>query len=384
MNYGLSEELAAIRQTARQFARERLLPAYQETERQGRLDRAVVREMGALGFIGTNQAERHGGAGLDYLTQGLICEEVGAGDFNYAYVPLAGTLVADMLVQGGRPAVIDTWVPRICSGEALPALGLTEPEVGSDAGHLRTRAERDGHDFIINGEKASISLSDQADVVALFARTNGDDPGPRGVSAFLMPLDVPGVSRTRVRDLGSHAVGRGSLFFEDARVPAEHMIGDENKGFSQVMVGFDFSRALIGLMCIGAAQASVDETWSYVSERKAFGSPIVRFEGVSFPLAEAETMLEAARQLCYKTLWLRDAGQKHTSEAAMCKWWPPKLAFEIIKECILLHGHGGYSHDYPHQQRLRDVLGLQIGDGTAQIMKLIIAREKAGRAAVPY
>ncbi|MCH9007472.1 alanine racemase, partial [candidate division KSB1 bacterium] len=144
--------------------------------------------------------------------------------------------------------------------------------------------------------------------------------------------------------------------------------------FRQVMAGFDFNRALIGMQCVGTAQASVDETWTYVVERKAFGSPLVKFEGVSFPLAEQETLLEAARLLCLKTLWLKDAGQRHTAEAAMCKWWAPKVSFDAITECLLLHGHAGYSDDYPHQQRMRDVLGLQIGDGTAQIMKLIIAR----------
>jgi cyclohexanecarboxyl-CoA dehydrogenase len=162
------------------------------------------------------------------------------------------------------------------------------------------------------------------------------------------------------------------------------MLGAEGKGFSQVMRGFDFSRALIGLQCLAPAAASLAETWSYVVERKAFGSPLAKFEGVTFPLAEGETLLEAATLLCYKTLWLRDRGEPHTAQAAMCKWWAPKVAFDVIQECLLLHGHAGYSTDFPHQQRLRDVLGLQIGDGTAQIMKMIIAREKVGRVAVPY
>ena len=150
------------------------------------------------------------------------------------------------------------------------------------------------------------------------------------------------------------------------------------------MGGFDFSRALIGLQCLAPAAASLAETWPYIVERKAFGSPLAKFEGVTFPLAEAETLLEAARLLCYKTLWLRDQDKPHTAEAAMCKWWGPKLAFEIIQSCLLSHGHAGYSTDSPHQQRMRDVLGLQIGAGTAQIMKMIIAREKVGRVAVPY
>jgi len=145
------------------------------------------------------------------------------------------------------------------------------------------------------------------------------------------------------------------------------------------MSGFDYSRALIGLQVIAAARASLDEAWSEAGEREAFGRPIGANQGVSFPLAEAETMLTAARLLCYRTLWLRDQGLPHTSEAAMCKWWAPKLAFDVIRECLLVHGHSGYSKDTPHQQRLRDVLGLQIGDGTAQIQKLVIARKHLGR-----
>ena len=384
MDFGLSAEQEAIRDTARQFAKTRLLPAYQTLDQTGALDRAVIREMGELGLIAATVAEALGGAGLDYLTQGLITEEVAYGDHSVSYVPLLSTLGADIIMGNGTPELQREWLPRICSGELLAGLGLTEPGHGSDAAHIVLRARRDGDEYVLNGEKTSISLSDQADVIILFARTDPADPGAHGVSAFVVPMDLPGVSRTHFDDVGTRGVGRGSIFFEDARIPARYRLGEEGRGFTQVMQGFDFSRAVIGLQCLGTAQASVDETWQYVQERMAFGSPIVRFEGVSFPLAEAETLLEAARQLCYKTLWLRDQGRRHTAEAAMCKWWAPKLAFDVIKDCLLLHGHGGYSDDFPHQQRLRDVLGLQIGDGTAQIMKLIIARERVGRIAVPY
>ena len=384
MHYGFTDEQAAIRDTARQFARTRLLPNFQALEQAGKMDRKTVSEMGELGMLACHVPEDMGGAGLDLLTQGIICEEIAYGDHSVAYVPLLSTLVADIILNNAKPEMARQWLPPICTGEHLAALALTEPQTGSDAAHLGLRAEKDGDHYVINGEKTSISLSDQADVMVVFARSDPNDPGAHGVSAFIVYTDTPGISRTHFNDLGTVAVGRGSIFFDNVRVPAENRLGDEGKGFTQVMQGFDFSRAGLGLMCIGPAQASVDETWTFVTERKAFGAPIVSFEGVSFPLAEAETLLEAARQLCYKTLWMRDAGQKHTSEAAMCKWWPPKLAFDIIKDCILLHGHGGYSNDFPHQQRMRDVLGLQIGDGTAQIMKLIIAREKVGRVAIPY
>jgi cyclohexanecarboxyl-CoA dehydrogenase len=166
------------------------------------------------------------------------------------------------------------------------------------------------------------------------------------------------------------------------RIPASHLLGEEGRGFVQVMQGFDYSRALIGLQCLAVARRSLEETWVSTRERRSFGKPLAAHQGVSFPLAEAETHVHACRLLCLQTLWLKDQGRPHTAEAAMCKWWGPKLAFDVVQTCLLLHGHGGYSTELPYEQRLRDVLGLQIGDGTAQIMKLVIAREKAGRDAV--
>jgi cyclohexanecarboxyl-CoA dehydrogenase len=241
---------------------------------------------------------------------------------------------------------------------------------------------RDGDSFVISGEKTSISLADQCDVAVVFARTGTDADGAKGISAFLIPMDLPGITRTAFDDVGTRAVGRGSIFFDGVRVPAENMLGEFNRGFIQVMQGFDYSRALIGLQCLGVARASLDEAWQYAKEREAFGEPIVRRQGVSFPLAEAETYYEALRLHCLRTLWLKDNKLPHTAEAAMCKWWGPKLACEVIHQCLLTHGHGGYAADYAFAQRYRDVLGLQIGDGTANIMKLIIAREKSGERLV--
>jgi acyl-CoA synthetase (AMP-forming)/AMP-acid ligase II len=168
------------------------------------------------------------------------------------------------------------------------------------------------------------------------------------------------------------------------RVPASRRLGEEGGGFKQVMQGFDYSRALIGLQGLAVARQSLSETWPAVTERTSFNKPLVAHQGVSFPLAGAETFVHACRLLCLQTLWLKDERRPHTAEAAMCKWWAPKLAFEVVHQCLLLHGHGGYSTELPFEQRLRDVLGMQIGDGTAQIMKLIIARQKAGRDAVSH
>jgi cyclohexanecarboxyl-CoA dehydrogenase len=384
MDFALSPEQEAVRDSARRFAREKLAPDYQKREAAGVFDRALVREMGGLGFIASELPEEYGGMAVGSLTMGLITEELSHGDFNIGYVQVLGSLVSQILLRHGRPEHKREWLPKIASGEALVALGLTEPRGGSDAANLQLKARRHGNGYVLDGEKTSISFSDQADALVVFARTGDANAGARGVSAFVLPANEPGITRNRFNDLGTTIVGRGSIFFDNVKLPADALLGDEGKGFYQVMQGFDFSRALIGLQCLGAARASLEEAWAYAGERQAFKTPLVRFQGVSFPLAEAETHITAARWLCYRTLWLRDKGLPHTAEAAMCKWWAPQVSVNTIHQCLLTHGHAGYSRDLPHQQRLRDVIGLEIGDGTAQVMKLIIAREKAGRVAVQY
>lgn len=377
-------EQRAFQETARRFAREQLAPQYQAREADGHVDRKLVRQMGDLGLIGVDLPEEYGGLGQPSLTAGLIIEAIAYGDFNVAYVQLLGSLQGQILARHAAPELAHEWISRIVSGEAIVSVALTEPRGGSDAGNLALAARRDGEHYVLNGEKSSISMADQADASIVFGRTGKPEEGPRGVSAFLVPMDTRGVTTSRFNDIGSKAVGRGSIFFDDVAVPVTHRLSGEGMGFAQVMQGFDYSRALIGLQCAAAAQASLDETWGYVKERHAFGAPIAQYQGVTFPLAEGETMIAALRQLCYHALELRDAGTPHTAEAAMCKWLGPKTAVDVIHQCLLTHGHYGWSFDLPHQQRLRDVMGLEIGDGTAQIMKLIIAREKAGRAAVQY
>jgi len=381
---GLSEEQVAIREAAERFARERIAPGYMAREQAGRVDRDLVREMGALGLIGADLPEAYGGLGAPSVTTGLAVEAVSHADINVSYVQLLASLNGQIVARHGSPELAGEWIPRIVSGEALFALALTEPRGGSDAANLQLSARRDGNGYILNGEKSSISMADQADAAVVFARTGAADSGARGVTAFLVPTDTPGVTTTRFKDLGSHAVGRGSIFFDDVKLPADHRLAEEGMGFVQVMQGFDYSRALIGLQCCAAAQASLDESWTYVTEREAFGAPIAQYQGVTFPLAEGEGMIAAVRQLCYHTLRLRDDGAPHTAEAAMCKWLGPKTAVDVIHQCLLTHGHYGWSMDLPHQQRLRDVMGLEIGDGTAQIMKMIVARERAGKVAVQH
>jgi cyclohexanecarboxyl-CoA dehydrogenase len=339
------------------------------------LERALVRRMGELGLIGAELPEELGGLGAGYVTSGLIMEAIARGDFNVAYVQLLGSLNAHILAHHMDLEVAREWIAGICAGERLVALALTEPGHGSDAAAIELVARGRGDRYVLSGEKTSISFADQADVAVVFARTGTAAERARGISAFLVPMDLPGISTTRFDDAGEHAIGRGSIFFDEVQVPARYRIAAEGLGFTQVMQGFDFSRALIGLQCLAVAAASLSETWAYLEQRKAFGRPLADFQGLTFPLAELETYVEAARQRCYKTLWLKSAGKPHTKEAAMCKWWAPKVAFDAVHRCLLAHGHAGYSRELPFEQRLRDVMGLQIGDGTAEIMKLIIVRE---------
>jgi cyclohexanecarboxyl-CoA dehydrogenase len=366
----------ALHDTASRFAADRLAPFYMARETESRIDRDLMREMGALGLIAPEAPERFGGVGLGAVAAGIVMEAIAYGDFNIAYVQLLGSLLTQIIAAHAPDALARDWVPRILSGEALVAIALTEPRGGSDAARLMLRARRDGSDYLLSGEKTSISCADQADAVLVFARTGAPEEGARGVSAFLVPTDAPGIARTRFNDVGSRVVGRGSVFFDNVRVPDSARLGTEGAAFRQVMQGFDYSRALIGLQCCAAAQASLDETWCYVGTREAFGTTLGQNQGVAFPLAEGETQIEAARRLCYHALALRDTGRPHTTEAAMAKYLAPKTAVEVIHQCLLLHGHYGWSMDLPHQQRMRDVMGLEIGDGTAQIMKMIIARDR--------
>ena len=384
MDFDLSPEQVAVRDTAQRFARERLAPGYTAREATRCIDRALVLEMGALGLIAPELPADLGGAGTDAVTAGIVIEAISAADLNVGYVCLLGSLMGMLIASHGEGTLAGDVVPQIVGGRQIVALGLTEPRGGSDAAGLTLAARHTGDGYVLRGEKTSISMATQADSIVVFARTGQASDRARGVTAFFVPMDATGISRTAFDDVGSLAVGRGSVFFDDVQVAPSQRLGGEGAGFRQVMNGFDYSRALIGLQVLAAARASLEETWAYVTQREAFGQPIARFQGVTEPLAEAETQLEAARLLCYKTLWLRDRGRPHTAEAAMCKWWAPKLAFEVAHRCLLTHGHYGYTRDLPHQQRLRDILGLMIGDGTEQIQKMIIARERIGRVAVPY
>jgi cyclohexanecarboxyl-CoA dehydrogenase len=377
MEFGFSEQEQLFGDAVRRYARERLAPDYQKWDSGAKFPREKLRELAEVGITGLRVPEEYGGSAGSYVMAGIASEELGRYDYNTtAFVQLT-SISADILMGHAKDEIKRTWLPRLATGEGLISFGLTEPGTGSDAAAITTNAKREGDYYVINGEKASITFAGMADACILFARTGG--AGARGIGAILVPLDSPGVTRQVYRSAGGRLTQRGGLVFDNVRVSIDHRLGAEGAGFYQAMAAFDYNRALIALACIGAAQQSLEEAVAYAKQRRTFGKPIAEREGVSFQISEHLTMLAAARLLSYQCLTLCDQGKPHTTEAAMAKLLGPKASAEAIHACLILHGWIGYSQELPFEQRWRDVVGLEIGDGTPEIMKGIIARETFGR-----
>ncbi|HET7579495.1 MAG TPA: acyl-CoA dehydrogenase family protein [Bacillales bacterium] len=383
MDFTFSEEQETFRHVLRDFALKKLLPHYTKWDREQQFPAQLWKEMGQLGITGLRVKVEDGGSEADCITAGIAAEEVGRGDFNAAYAVMLNGLIGEILQHHASEQLRNTWLRPMAEGKAVLGIAVTEPGAGSDVSGIQTKAVKHGNEYELTGEKSGISFAKNADGFLVMAKTN-DSAGNRGISMFLVPSTLSGIEIQVYKDMGNVPIGRGSVFLDGVRVPAENLVGEENKGFYQVMHGFDLSRILIALQCIGTAEQTLEETIGHVKDRKAFGKPLAGFEGVSFQIAEYHTRLEMAKWLCYRALWLRDQGLPHTKEASMCKWIGPSVAVKAIHECLLLNGHYAYTKEMLIEQRLRDVMGLEIGDGTAQMQKIVIARELMGEAARPY
>jgi cyclohexanecarboxyl-CoA dehydrogenase len=381
MDFRFDDDEESFRQEVRRFAAKTLAPHYQSDDKAAVFRRRLALDMAGMGLTGLRIPQEHGGQGATAVIAGLAAEEVGRADFNAAYLIINTALISDILVRNATADQQRDWLPGIASGDVVPCICITEPDHGTDAAALELKAVPDDDGWRLFGEKTSITLGTAADFGVVLARTGGQ--GARGVSAFWVDLRTERITRSGFDDLGSRAIGRASLHFDGVPVTRAELIGTHGGGFVSVMQGFDYSRAIIGLACLGAAQASLDEALQWARDREAFGQPIGRFQGVSFPLAESATYLRGARHVCYEALWRKDNGLEHSTEAAMAKFWAPKLATEVIHQCLLTLGHLGYSAESPIGQRLRDVIGLEIGDGTAQVSKLVISRQLLGRDHAP-
>ncbi|MCW2867848.1 MAG: hypothetical protein JWR20_2036 [Marmoricola sp.] len=383
MDFGLSEDQTSVRDAVRRLSKQ-LAPGYLERAQSEIFPWDVHRRVAGLGVLGLLAGPEHNPLDAeDFVAAGLAVEELAYADFNVANAVIPVLLMSSLIAQHGSPSAIERWLGRLVAGETYLAFGLTEPHSGSDAGALRTTAVTSRDGYRLSGEKTSVTMLAHAEAMIVTARTVRDGTDV-GVSAFLVPLDADGITTGPITDTGWRPMGRGAIHFDAVHVSAEALIGPEGSAFRSVLGGFDFTRPLLALTGIGCAQSCVDETAGYLRERHVFGSPLARFEGASFPLAEHETTLEAARLLCYATLSRRTRGERHTAEAAMSKWFGPHAASAAVKDCLLLHGHYGYATDVGLEQRLRDVMAVEIADGTAQVQKIIIARERWGREFLPY
>lgn len=381
MDFFFSDEQRAFAESVAGFARAKIAPFADDDDRLERFRRELVSDMAGIGLTGLRIPEQHGGQGADAVTCGIACEEISKVDLSAAYIILLPALVSEILVNAASPEQAARWLPEIAGGDALPALCLTEPDHGSDAAALSLRAERDGNGWRLTGEKTSITYGTHADTGIVFARTS--DAGARGVTAFYFHFDDAYMQRSAFRDLGSRSIGRASLAFDGHPVSDDAIVGGVGEGFIRCMQGFDYSRALIALMCLGNAAGALDEAMAYAKQRVAFGAPISRHQGVAFPLIEELTYVRGARLLSYEALWRKDQGLPHILEASLVKWWAPKTSVDAIHQALLTFGHSGYSDEISQGRRLRDTIGLEIGDGTAQIAKLVAAREIFGRSLAP-
>ncbi|MGH3261321.1 MAG: acyl-CoA dehydrogenase family protein [Trebonia sp.] len=381
MRYAFDADQDAFRGELRRWASRVLAPHYQPDDKAATFRRQQALDMASMGLTGLRIPAKLGGQDAPAVFAGIAAEEVGRADFNAGYLIINTALISDVIVRNATDAQQASWLPPIAEGSQIPCICITEPGHGTDAAGLTLAAVPDRHGWRLRGEKTSITLGMASDRAVVLARTGGT--GARGVSAFWVNLTDERVTRAPFDDLGSRAIGRASIHFDDVPVTRDELIGAEGDGFVSVMQGFDYSRAVIGLLCLGAAQQSLDEAAQWARDREAFGRPIGTYQGIAFPLAEYATYLHAARHVCYEALWRKDEGLGHACEAAMAKFWAPKLSAEVIHQCLLTFGHLGYSAENPVGQRLRDVIGLEIGDGTAQAAKLVVARHLLGRTFAP-
>ncbi|MEU9107069.1 acyl-CoA dehydrogenase family protein [Streptomyces xanthophaeus] len=382
MNLELSEEQAAVRRLAREFTEREVVPYAAEWDRAESVDRAIVKKLGALGFLGLTVPEEYGGSGGDHLAYVLVTEELGRGDSAVrGIVSVSLGLVAKTVAAWGTEEQKRAWLPRLCSGDALGCFGLTEPGTGSDAGNLTTRAVREGDSYVISGSKMFITNGTWADVVLLFART-GAEPGHRGVSAFLVPTDTPGLTRREIHGkLGLRGQATAELVLEDVRVPASAMLGPQGKGFSVAMSALAKGRMSVAAGCVGIAQAALDAAVAYAAQREQFGRPIAHHQLVQELIADISVDVDAARLLTWRVADLIDRGLPFATESSTAKLFASEAAVRAASNALQVHGGYGYIDEYPAGKLLRDARVMTLYEGTSQIQKLLIGRARTGVSA---
>jgi alkylation response protein AidB-like acyl-CoA dehydrogenase len=374
----LSEQHQMIRDALRDFSQQQLTPNAARWDREREFPRDALMQLAALGAFGVAVPQEQGGAGLDYLSLALVIEEIAAGDGGVStIISVNNCPVCSIGMSYANESQQRDWLLPLAKGDMLGAFCLTEPHAGSDASALRTTARRDGDSYVLNGVKQFITSGKHADVAIVMAVTD-KAAGKRGISAFWVPTNTPGYIVARVEEkLGQHSSDTAQILFEDCRIPAANLIGDEGMGYKIALSGLEGGRIGIAAQSVGMAQAAFDAALLYAKDRQSFDKPLFEHQAVQFRLAEMATQIEAARQLVWHAATMKDAGVPCLKEAAMAKLFASEMAEKICTEAIQIHGGYGYLADFPVERIYRDVRVCQIYEGTSDIQKILIGRALA-------
>jgi butyryl-CoA dehydrogenase len=380
MDFELTEEQRMFRRMVREFAEREIAPRAEEIDETDRFPDDLFRRMGQLGILGLPFPEEYGGSGGDYISMVLSLEEIARVSGSMAIMLDAHTsLCCEPIYLFGTEAQKRKYLVPLARGEKIGAFGLTEPQAGSDAGATRTRAVRDGDEWVINGQKIFITNGSIADVAVITAKTD-PERGTRGISSFIVEKGTPGFQPGRdEKKMGLKGSVTSELFFEDCRIPAENLLGQENGGFKQFLITLDAGRVAIAAMAVGLAQGAFERAAAYAQERVQFGRPIVKFQAVQWMIADMATEIEAARLLVHRAAWLRERGERFTKEAAMAKLFATEMSERTCYKAIQIHGGYGYVQEYEVERMYRDQRLCAIGEGTNEIQRLVIARRVLGR-----
>ncbi len=371
----LTAEQEMIRDSMRDFARERLAPFAARWDREHSFPREALRELGQLGAMGVTVPEEWGGAGLDTMSLVLMLEEIAAGDgATSTIVSVQNSLACGITQRFGSEAQREQWLKPLARGEALGCFCLTEPHTGSDAAAITTRADRDGDAWVLRGVKQFITTGKHADVAIVIAVTD-KSAGKRGISAFLVPTSTPGYVVARLEDkMGQHASDTAQIVFEDCRVPDSALLGSPGEGYRIALSNLEAGRIGIAAQSVGMARAAFEAAVDYARQRKSFGSTLIEHQAVSFKLADMATRLDAARLLVWRAAMLRDAGKPCLKEASMAKMYASEMAESVCSDAIQIHGGYGYVSDFPVERIYRDVRVCQIYEGANDIQRMLIGR----------
>ncbi len=374
MDFQLSEEQLMVRQTAREFAEKEIKPRAAEVDASGEFPMEIIEKLARLNFLGITVPDQYGGGGLDAISYAIVIEEISRACASTGIiVSVNNSLVCEPILQYGTEFHKKKYLPDLASGKKLGCFALTEPEAGSDASNLKTTAVLKGDHYILNGNKLFITNGREAAVALVFAMTD-KSLGYKGISTFIVERGFPGYSIGKVHQkLGINASGQCELYFEDCMVPKENLLGGEGGGFKLALVTLDEGRIGIAAQAVGIAQACLDECLKYSKERVQFGQPIAKFQAIQWMLADMATEIEAARLLTYRASFLKDKGQRFTTEAAMAKLLASETAMKATTKGIQIHGGYGYMKEYPMERFFRDAKITEIYEGTNEIQRLVIA-----------